>query len=306
MTVLSWTSLGVSLGAAILFASLALYRTIDRTYLSFAGMMALLAAFMYFATRLYRAHSVEEATEAMRWQAVAAHGFLACALVFFPAYTHVRLSRRVLAGLFGILAVFFSANVLAPYGLWFAGPPTLIRQHFLGEPYTMVMPNPISGLRIAYAVYMLALHVLALLLVARLYRRGETQRATALAISVTIIIAANIADVIGDAFGHAWPYVTEFGLVALGIVMSLELAREFRQKTEILAEAIHEVTEQAQQLTSILGALRTLEDSVLASMTTLEAGMASLRARSGESANLERLGRAVSRLREVSSAMAAS
>jgi hypothetical protein len=304
MTVLSWAALGVSLGAAILFASLALYRTVDRTYLSFAGMMALLAAFMYFATRLYRAHSVEEATEAVRWQTVAAQGFLACALVFLPAYTHVRLSRRVLVVLFGILIAFFCANLLAPYGLWFAGPPTLVRHNFLGEPFAMVMPHPISGLRIAYAVYMLALHVLALVLVAKLYRRGETQRATALAISVIIIIAANIADVIGDARGNTGPYVAEFGLVALGIVMSIELAREFRQKTETLAAAIREVRQRAQQLHSILGALRTLEDSVLASMTTLEAGMARLRARSGESGNLERLGRAVSRLREVSSAMA--
>ncbi|NVB80540.1 MAG: hypothetical protein HOV81_19255 [Kofleriaceae bacterium] len=304
MIVLSWSALGVSLGAAILFASLALCRTIDRTYLSFAGMMAFLAAFMLFSTHLYRAHSVDAATEAMRWQTAASHGFVACALVFLPAYTHVRLSRRVLAGLFGILAVFVCANLIARYGIWFAGPPTLVRERFLGEPYTMFPAQPVSGLRIAYGAYMLALHVGALVLVARLYRRGETQRAMALAISVMIIIAANVADVIGDARDAAWPYVTEFGLVALGIIMSIELAREFRQKTEILAEAIDEVTHQAQQLTSILGALRTLEDSMLASMTTLEAGMARLRARSGESANLERLGRAVSRLREVSSAMA--
>jgi hypothetical protein len=303
MIALSWCTLGLALGAAILFGTIALCRRIDRTYLSFAGMMALLASFIYFGTRLYGAHSVGEATEALRWQMASAHGFVACALVFLPAYTRVRISKPVLWGLAGLLAAFFFANLLAPYGIWFKGPPTLIRQKLFGEPYTTVLSRPISSLRVAYAIYMLLLHALGLVLVAKLYRRGETERATAVAISVMLIIGANVADVIRDARGATWPYIAEFGLVALAIVMSVELAREFRQKTEVLATAIRHVTLQAQQLTSILSALRTLEDNMLASMATLEAGMARLRARTGETANLERLGRAVSRLREVSSAM---
>ncbi len=303
MTGMLWASLGLSMGAAILYASLALRRPIDLTYLAFAGMMALLAVFLYFETVLAGADTLDAATTAVRRQVFAAHGFCACALVFIPAYAGVRPPRWLMVVLAGVLAVFFVENLIAPYGLSFNGRPALLRGHLFGRRYTTLAAQPMSTLQVAYASYMLALQAISLGLTVVLFRRGKTQRATALAISLVLIGVANGADILRDVKGASWPYVGEYGLVALALIMSVQLAREFRMKTESLAIAIQEVTRQAEQLAAILGALRTLEDSMLASVATLEAGMARLAARAGDTADLARLGRAVTRLREVSRAM---
>lgn len=303
MTALLWASLGLSVGAAILYASLALRRPIALTYLAFCGMMALLAVFLYFELVVARATRIDEAVTAMRWQVFAAIGFCACTLAFIPAYAGVRPPRLLMIALVAVLVAFFVVNVVTPNGLWFSGRPTLVRATMLGQHYTTVVARPLSVLQLVYASYMIALQLTALALAGVLFRRGMTQRATALALSLVLIIVTNGADIVRDLRGGAWPYVGQLGLVALGLIMSIQLAREFRMKTESLADAIGEVSRQAGQLTAILGALRTLEDSMLASVARLEAGMACLRASTGDTADLARLGRAVTRLRDVSRAM---
>ena len=111
MTALLWAAFGMTTGAAVLYGALGLMRQLDRRYLSFACIMALLAAYLYFEWQLYRAPTGEAAVDAMRRQLIVAHGFLAGILVFVPAYTGARIPRWLMSAYWGGLALFFVANL---------------------------------------------------------------------------------------------------------------------------------------------------------------------------------------------------
>src|SRR5687768_11449485 len=136
MTPVLWTAFGMAVGAAVLHTALGVRRPIRWTYLWFAGIMVLLAAFLHFELAIYGAGTVDAAVEAMRRQLVVVYAFLACLFVFFPAYTQVRLSRVVTVVYASALAVLFVVNLVAPYGIWFSASPELHRAEVFGEPYS--------------------------------------------------------------------------------------------------------------------------------------------------------------------------
>ena len=144
MTALLWAAIGITIGAAVLYATLGMRRPLDRAYLSFAFMMALLAVYFYFRLDLYRATTTDASDEAVRRQVLMVLGCHGCLLVFVPAYTRVRIPRLLMAAYWGGLAIFFLANLWAPYGLLFSGQPELVRSAFRGEPYYTVVAPPMS------------------------------------------------------------------------------------------------------------------------------------------------------------------
>ena len=144
MTALLWAAIGITIGAAVLYATLGMRRPLDRAYLSFAFMMALLAVYFYFRLDLYRATTTDGSVEAVRRQVLMVLGCHGCLLVFVPAYTRVRIPRLLMAAYWGGLAIFFLANLWAPYGLLFSGQPELVRSAFRGEPYYTVVAPPMS------------------------------------------------------------------------------------------------------------------------------------------------------------------
>ena len=77
----------------------------------------------------------------------------------------------------------------------------------------------------------------------------------------------------------------------------------FRAKAQALARAIADVEMQSQRLTSMLGALLALEANMNAPIQTLETGVAALADGESHDAELQRLRRAVTRLREFSNSM---
>lgn len=304
MTAVMSASIGIVVVAAVLHATLGMRRPLARDYLSFAGMMTFLAGYFYFGLELFRATTSSVAVEAVRCQVLFVLGCHACLLVFVPAYTRVPIPRSVMAVYWGGLAILFVTNLWAPYGLWFSGPPELVRSTFFGEPYEAVLAPPMSFLQHAYAVYFTSFLLLASACAIKLFRSGERQRGFTFAAAVVVVLACNLVDFVRDTVGGSWPYVAELGFVTWALIMMVQLAHDFRTQAAALAEALAQVGAQSERLSAILDALRMLEKNMHRPIERLEVGVAALTGTSTqEEALLRRLRRAVARLRECARSM---
>jgi len=304
VTALLWAAIGVTIGAAVLHAALGMWRPPDRAYLSFAAMLAFLAAYFYFRLDLYQAITADETVEAARRQVLAVLACHGCLLVFVPAYTRVRIPQPVLAVYWGGLAILLVASFWAPYGLWFSGPPELVHKASDGEPYDTIVAPPMLLPQHVYALYFASVLILGLVCALGLFRSGERQRSVTLAAALVLVLASNLVDVIRDSVGGSWPYVAELGFVSWAFIMPVQLARDFRVQAEALGTAIAQVETQGERSRSMLDALRALEQNIHVPLETLEAGVAALTAATAKDHDrLQRLRRAVTRLREVARSM---
>lgn len=304
MTSLLWAAFGMTIGAALLHGALGLRSPLDRTYLSFACLMAALAAFLVLESDLYRATDVEAAVEAVRRRVVAALLANACFFVFLPSYTRAHLPRWLMPAYWLALLALFVVNLLAPYGLWFSARPELHLELFRGEIYSSVIAPPMALPQIAYVVFFVSQPVVAFACAFSMFRRGERQRALTFGAAVLVVGVHMVADFVRDAVGGSWPYLAEYGFVTWGLIMSVQLALDYRSQADRLSGAIAHVEAQSERLTSILHALRSLERNMDAPLETLQAGVSGLPCQTTlEQDQLERLIRAVGRLREFSESM---
>jgi hypothetical protein len=302
MTPVLWTAIGLSIGAIVLHSALGLRRPLERTYLSFALIMGCVAVFLYLQWQLYRAITSDAVVETKRLQVSVVNVFLGSLFVFVPAYTKVRIPRRVMIALWATLGVMFAANLFARYGVWYAGEPELAPSTFRGEPYTTVIAQPMGALQLAYSGFFTAFLILSLGCAVKVFRRGERRRGLTFGIAVALVLAHGLLDVVRDNVGGAWPYVAEYGVVTWGLIMSVQLALDFRAQTQSLANAIAHVEAQSHRLTAMLDALHRLELDIQAPLDTLERGVMTL----GDGAQddeLRRVERSIVRLRELASSM---
>ena len=304
MTEVLWAAMGVTVGSALLHGALGLRRPVNRIYLVFALIMVLLAAFLYGQQVFYRVTSVELAISATRRQLTVISAFMGCLLVFVPAYTRVRLPQPLLAAYWIGLAVVIVVNLCAPYTIWFSGPPGLAQVEFRGETYTTAVSPPMGLAQYAFSGFATSLLVVAIACGVIMYRRGERQRGATFAIAVGLVFVHGLIDIVRASVGGSWPYVAEYGVVSWGIIMSVQLAHDYRAQARVLADAIVHVEAQAARLTAILQSLRALEQHMTAPLDTLESGVAALGTGAAtEDAQLSRLRRAVTRLREFARSM---
>jgi hypothetical protein len=307
VTPVLWSAIGMAIGAVVLHTALGLRRPIARTYLSFACIMMLVAVFLYLQWDLYRATSSAVAVGIKKHQVTVVTLFFACMSVFVPAYSRVRLPWLVTAAFWCGLAIVLVANAWLPYGLWLSGEPTLVPATFLGEPYTTVITPRMGGPQLAFAIFVTCYLIVALVCAGTMYRRGDRQRAVTFAIALTLMFVYGLVDIIRDNVGGSWPYVVEYGIVSWALIMSVQLARDFRDNTRALGTAIDHVDTQAHQLTAMLEALRALEHDMERPLGALEGGV--VRLAHGTTAvdpQLRRVERAVTRLEEVARSMAES
>lgn len=291
-------------GAAILHTALGLQRPLDRTYLSFACMMVLIAIFLYWQWKLYHATSGAVAVELKQHQVTVVNLFMGCLFVFVPAYCRVRLPRRVSAALWVALAIALVANEALPYGLWFSGEPALIPSTLLGETYNTVVTPPMAAPQLAYAVFVTGYMIFPLMCATRMYRRGERSRGVTFAIALMLVVVYACVDIIRDNVGGSWPYMVEYGIVSWALIMCVQLARDFRQASRTLRKTIDHVDSQARQLTEMLNALLLLEYDMKQPLDTLETGVVELaRGAAPVDPQLRRVERAVVRLKDLARSM---
>jgi hypothetical protein len=274
LTGLLWVAFGMTAGAAALYGALGLTRPLDRTYLSFACIMALLCTYLYFELELYRATTSDAAVEAMRHQLIAAHGFVAGILVFVPSYTKVQVPRWVLAAFWAGLALLFVANLWAPYGVWFSSEPEITRATFRGEPYSVAIAPSLGPVQYVHTLYVVCLFVLAFTCALVMVRRGGRQRGLMLAIALTIAVVEHLLDVVRDAVDGSWPYVAEFGLVTWGLIMSIQLAIDFRNNQLELQATLRRAEQHAADLARMVAASVLVRDKLNTPLQILELDIA--------------------------------
>jgi hypothetical protein len=274
MTAMLWATFGMTLGAAVLHAALGLARPVGRTHLSFACIMACVAAFVYFEWQLYRTPTGAVAGAVARHQIIAAHGILAFILVFVCSYTQVRLPRWLISVYWVGLAVLFIANLRAPHGVWYAEEPEVVRATFRGEPYNSIVSPPLTALQYLHVVYVLGVFAFAFACALRMIRRGDRQRGAMLAIGLVVIVAGHLVDVVRDKIGGSWPYVAEFGLATWGLIMSIQLAIDFRVTQRSLRETLRRGEQHAAELARLIDATLLVRDKLNTPLQTLELGLA--------------------------------
>jgi hypothetical protein len=275
MIAVLWAVFGVTTGAAVLYAALGLARPIDRTFLSFACIMAMLAVFVACEAQLYGSKTSEEAAETVRHQVTAGHGLLAAVLVFVPSYTRVRLPRWLLAAYAVGLVALFITNLAVPFGIWFSGPPRLVPSTIGGEPYIAVVAPSLTTLQLVHTGYVLSVYAMMFGCAGALIRRGERQRGGMLALALTLAIVPHVIDVIRDATGRTWPDVAELGLVMWGLIMSVQLGIDYRRSEQRLQATLETVEQRAVELASMVEATLRVRDKLNTPLQTLELGLTS-------------------------------
>jgi hypothetical protein len=274
MTDVLWAAFGMTIGAAVLHAALGLPRPSDRTHLSFACIMAMLGAYVFFETELYRSTTSAAAVETVRDQMITAHGLIAFALVFVPAYTHVRIPRW-LAIVFGAgLAALFVTNVVAPHGIWFAAEPRSVASTFGGVTYLTIVAPSSSLLQYVHSAYVVCVFALMITCALAQLRRGERRRGSMLAIALVVVIISQVVDAIRDSVGGTWPYVSEFGLLTWGLIMSVQLAIDYRIAQQRLRATLTTSEQHATELARITEAALHVRDKLNTPLQTLELTLA--------------------------------
>jgi len=301
MTAALWAAFGMTIGAAVLHAALGLPRPRDRTHLSFACIMVMLAAYVLFDGKLYRSTTSEAAVETVRNHVIAGHGLIAFVLVFVPAYTHIRIPRW-LAVAYGVgLSALFIINIVAPLGIWYSAEPHLVVSTSGGVTSTAVVAPPPSVLQYVHALYVLAVFALTFSCALMQVRRGERRRGSMLAIALVVAILLHVVDVIRDAVGGAWPYIDEFGLVTWGLIMSVQLAIDYRIATQRLRATLTTSEQRAAELARTAEAALHVRDKLNTPLQTLELSLAVRTPRTSEDEQtLVELRRAVIQLSELS------
>jgi hypothetical protein len=304
MTPLLWTGMGIALGVAVLHVALGARRPFERTYLSFAGIMAAAAVFLYLRAGFYSVTTVADAIEIQRDMMTTVNVCFACMFVFVPAYTRVRIHRIAMVGYWAALITVSLVNLRAPYSIWFSDAPALVPSTFRGEPYTAVVAPPMGLVQYAYLCFSMASLIVALVFTVKMFRCGDRQRAVTFALALLIVLAFASVDAVRDSTGGAWPNVVEFGIVSWGLVMSVQLAHDFRTQRRALAAAVITVEGQSTRLAEIVAALHALEQNMHIPLETLERGVAGLASGTrSEEQQLRRIERAVSRLHELAGSM---
>jgi hypothetical protein len=264
----------MTIGAAVLHAALGLPRPRDRTHLAFACIMVMLAAAVFFQSEVFRATTSEAVVEAVRKEAVAAHGLIAFVLVFVLSYTRVRIPRWLAVG-YGVgLAALFVTNIVSRYGVWLSGEPRLVASTFAGATYTAVVAAPLSVVQYVHAFYVLGVFVLTFSCALVQVRRGERRRGSMLAISLLVVILFDGVDVVHDAVGGTWPYVGELGVVAWGLIMSVQLAIDYRIGMQRLRATLATSERHATELARIAEAALHVRDKLNTPLQTLELTLA--------------------------------
>ena len=229
---------------------------------------------------------------------------MAFILIFVPAYTRVSPPRWLITT-YGVgLTILFITNIVTPYGVWLSGEPTLLPSTFHGEPYTALIVPPLSVVQYVHLVFVLSVFGLSFACAFKLMRQGERQRGWMLAIALVVAVMQHVIDVVRDAIGGSWPYVAEFGLVTWGLIMSVQLAIDFRVSGQRLHATLKTAEQRAYELARMVEATLHVRDKLNTPLQTLELSLATRTAgKPDDEQTLAELRRAVTQLAQLGRAV---
>ena len=303
MTALAWSCVGLSVNAAILHGALGLRRLVDWKYLAFAGMMVLLALFSYFDVQVNRSTVLDDAVAWTRHQQTCAAGLLALFAWFFQAYTRVEIPKTVTRAFWICLVGVVIYNALSPSGIHVGSAPQLVTVRVLGEEGNHVV-SQLGSVQVAYHLLVATLFGAAIGAGVRMFRRGERRKGGLFVVAISPLLVATLLDLAHDFMSGLWPYPSTYASLSLSVVMSVQLAVDFRLKDRELTTTLERSEEHAAKLAHMLQTSLELRDKLNTPLQTLEMGLA-LRARRspGDAAIVTPLLQQVSRLIKLSRAI---
>lgn len=250
MSAFLWVGCGFAAASAVLFMAVGLSRPRDWKYILFAGAMFCLASYFSLQEMFYRSASLTFKIEVVRWQINVALVYYFVFSSFLCLYSGWRPHRYLVWATVLYLSLLFLANWFSPYSLYFTEPPHISTITPIGADTIHLFEAPINSFVVALFLFGVATHSWGAYQIFRLQPR---KKLVFLALLITQIALA--LDLTRDVVGGDWPYSIEFATVLLALLMSLELAIDFRRKENYLARALDSTLHIRDQLNTPLQTL---------------------------------------------------
>jgi two-component system, LuxR family, sensor kinase FixL len=207
-----------------------LRRQVSRIHLLFALLCLMAAALTLARAGAYQAQTAQALAEMRRWEILAGSLFLSLFPWFIARLTGFR-PRSLLNGLTLFWALIITANLMLPFGIQFTDLPDL-------KYFALPWGESVVDLRDDQPGFWLSLTwmgifiVLAYSLYACLmqYRLGMQKRALSLARALIVFICFILFDALVDWRLVEFTNVTDFGFVAMMVLMDMELMSESRDQ----------------------------------------------------------------------------
>jgi|WetSurMetagenome_2_1015567.scaffolds.fasta_scaffold08193_4 PAS domain S-box-containing protein len=207
-----------------------LRRQTSFNHLLFALLCLLAMAFNLARAGAYQAQTAQVLVEMRRWEVLAGSLFLSLFPWFIANYTGIR-PRKLLIGLTAFWLLIISIDLFLPYGIQFSDLPVLT--HF-----TLPWGESVVDLREDQAGFWLNLSWMGIFAVMsyslyaciRQYRVGMKKRARPLAKALTVFFCFILFDAFVDWGLVEFVNVTDFGFLAMMVLMDMEMMSESRDQ----------------------------------------------------------------------------
>lgn len=233
MSALLWAGCGAASLSSILNMALGLSRPVEWKYVSFSIAMLFLSVYFGLQHVFYYSTDLELKIEVVRWQIYVALLFFGSFGTFLALYTNWEPPGwifKTIGVYIGIAALY---NYLSPYTLYFTGQPHIAAYQQFGSDTIHLLEAPVNVLVVSLFTFEMVVIVGGAYLV---YTR---KRASKLILTALVVGWCCVtSDFVHDVVKGTWPYLGEFGAVFFAVLMSLELAIDYRSKESHLARAL--------------------------------------------------------------------
>jgi hypothetical protein len=261
---------GVSLASAVIHFTLGLRRPGSPQHVTFALLMLVTCPFQLIVARFSVTTSIASTVALSRAGVATAIVMIALFGAFVAQYAGVK-PRPYTFGFLAMSAMWLVYDLAAPRGL-------------LYEPKAASLT--ISPIALSWQAFNALTVFWTTALGGLLVRRGRRHKGVLLLLGGGSILVTIIIDIVRNVLGRSWPYVGGFGLVVFSLLLAVDLAINFR--------------ENEQRLTEWVGTAIALRDQLNTPLQTLRFGLATMpAANAAEHARIQRLQRAVTRLRDL-------
>ncbi|MDP3584773.1 MAG: ATP-binding protein [Thiobacillus sp.] len=219
---------GVCAYAALHHGLAVMQRRVSQTHLLFAALCGAVMAYILVRAGAYQAQTVEALVALRKWEVVGVCLIYIIFPWFIAGFTGVR-PRRFLIALSVLWSLILAANWILPYGAQFADLPTLT--HFdlpWGERVVdlrVFQPSLVHKIALLAILAIMAFGVHACI---DQYRRGLKTRARSLAWALGLFFSFILFNWAANWGLIDFIHLSEFGFLALVVMMDLEMMRESR------------------------------------------------------------------------------
>jgi PAS domain S-box-containing protein len=234
--------IGIALCIGFQFLIIGLYRRRDSLFLIFGLMSLIFALFIAYQIAVYRATTVADMAEALRFRVAVACIFFPLFFAFVSLYTNWRARRLWVPLVSTIFAVFLVLNLLSPYSLRLS-ELSEIKQVSLpwGELLNIYSGSP-GKWNSFYVGVGFSILVWAIWRTVVLFRAGERERAWLLGAYCALQFSAIVYDILFvDQLGIRSFYLAEFPYFLLVLLMSFYLGSELQLRTIASENAIRKL-----------------------------------------------------------------